>query len=58
MVAGHMKGHWKNFNLMKRRVKSIKDVMWEKNKLFCLEIEVQGSEFSVSVSKQYKMTSK
>lgn len=43
---------------MKRRVESIKDVMWEKNKLFCLEIEVQGSEFPVSVSKQYKMTSK
>lgn len=39
---------------MKRRVEDMKDGMWKKNESFCLETEVQGSEFLVNVSKQWQ----
>lgn len=57
IVMGHMKGHWKMFNFMRRRVQNMKDVMWKKNESFCLKTEVQGGEFHVNVSKRDKMTS-
>lgn len=39
---------------MRRRVESMKDVMWKKNESFCLETKVQDSELPVSISKQWR----
>lgn len=35
---------------MRKRVENMKDAMWKKNKSFCLEPEVQDSEFPATIS--------
>lgn len=42
------------FNLLRRRVENMKDVMWKKDESFCLETKVQDSELPASISKQWQ----